>query len=184
MQSRTTQGCAAVARLLLDSGAKISPSDDSNIWPPLVYACYRGHIETAKILIEYGAGTTENDSNPIHYAGQRKHRICQLLVQNRAIDDLISPENALALALFRAAYSYDYKAVEEILSSEPELVHFRDRHKRIALHETCTHGDTRTVKVLLRFGANNSAVDDRGQTPLDRANAHRQHRIAQLLANN
>ena len=120
--------------------------------------------------------------NPIHYAGQRKHReICKLLVEHGAVDDLVEPGDTDLRNLFRAAYSYDPDAVEEILFRRPELVESRDRHGRALLHEACTHGDTKTVRALLRFGADMNAHDNRGHTPMDRASAHRQHNVMKVL---
>lgn len=134
------------------------------------------------MLIEHGAKVTEKDGNPIHFAGQRKHsEICKILVEHGAIDGLVKAGGQKARELFRAAYRYDHKAVEAILSQDPKLVHRKDKHGRSALHEACTHGNTRTVRVLLRFGAEVELQDDRGQTPLDRASAHSQHSVVKIL---
>lgn len=179
----SSRGMHRVIHLLVEKGADVTGSNSADIWPPLVFACYRGHLQAAQALIECGAGTTEEHGNPIHFAGQRKHReICRLLVKSGAIDDLIPSGNPSALKLFRHAYSYEHEKVERILRAEPELVHLRDCHLRTPLHEACTHGDIRTVRVLLKFGVDLKAKDDRGQTAADRATAHRQHSIVKALA--
>ena len=117
-----SRGQSAVAQLLIDHGADVQGNSDDE-WTPLVFAAYRGHVEVAKVLIENGAAVTAEEGNPIHYAGQRKHKdICRLLVENGAIDDLLDSDDSDVLSLFRAAYSYDSEAVNEILARRPELV--------------------------------------------------------------
>lgn len=177
-----SRGQAAVAQLLIDHGADIhGPSDDGD-WTPLVYAAYRGHLEAAKVLIENGADVTSEGGNPIHYAGQRKHKeICRLLVEHGAIDDLVESNDADVLQLFRAAYSYAHDSVRAILSRRPEIVNFKDKHGRTALHEASTQGDTRTVRVLLQCDADTMIKDDNGQRPADRASAHNQHAVSRVL---
>ncbi len=180
-----SRGQSDVAQLLIDHGADLQGPSDGGDWTPLVFASYRGHFEVAKVLIENGAGVTANDGNPIHYAGQRKHKdLCRLLVENGAIDDLMDvddADDADLLALFRAAYSYDAETVNQILARRPKLVDGQDIHRRTPLHEACTHGDTKTVRALLKHGADLTIRDANGQTPADRAAAHNQHAVTKLI---
>ncbi|MGI9241400.1 MAG: ankyrin repeat domain-containing protein [Verrucomicrobiales bacterium] len=177
-----SRGQDEIIRLLIDRGADIEGPTEKGEWSPLVFAAYRGHPGAVEALIAGGAGVGEADGNPIHFAGQRKHKeICRLLVEHGAVDDLVDASAHDLLELFRAAYSYDAEAVEQILDSHPELVHGKDRNGRTPLHEVCTQGDTKTARVLLRAGADPSLPDDRGQTPIDRAAAHRQHAVSRLL---
>jgi ankyrin repeat protein len=177
-----SRGQSEVAQLLLDRGADVHGPSDDDQWTPLVYAAYRGHLEVTKVLIENGAGVTADDGNPIHYSGQRKHKdICRLLVEHGAIDDLVDSDDGDVLNLFRAAYSYDSDTVKEILSRRPELVDSKDIHGRTALHEACTQGDTKTVRAMLKCGADLSIQDANGQTPADRAAAHNQRAVTKAL---
>ena len=177
-----SRGQSAVAQLLIDHGADVHGRGEDSVWTPLVFAAYRGHFEVAKVLIENGAGVTADEGNPIHYSGQRKHKgICRLLVEHGAIDDLIESDDSDVLNLFRAAYSYDSETVKEILARRPELVDCRDKDGRTALHEACTHGDTKTVRALLKCGADVTIKDTNGQTPADRAAAHNQHAVTKIL---
>lgn len=177
-----SRGQSAVAQLLIDHGADVQPGNDGE-WPPLVFAAYRGHADVANVLIENGAGVTAEDGNPIHYAGQRKHKeICRLLVEHGAIDGLLDSDDSDVLSLFCAAYSYDSDTVKEILTRRPDLVDHKDKDGRTALHEACTHGDTKTVRELLKAGADVTIEDTNGQTPADRAASHRQHAVTKLLS--
>ncbi|MDB4766422.1 ankyrin repeat domain-containing protein [bacterium] len=177
-----SRGQVAVIQLLIDYGADVEGANDDDKWTPLVFASYRGHLGAVKVLIENGAGVTVAAGNPIHFAGQRKHKdICKLLVEHGAVDGLSKSSDADVVKLFRAAYSYDSVAVKELLARRPELVNFTDQNGRSPLHEVCTHGDTKTARVLLGAGADVSIKDSDGQTPIDRAADHRQQAVKKLL---
>ena len=177
-----SRGQEAVVQLLLDYKADVQGPTDEDGWTPIVFAAYRGHLDTVKILIEHGAGVTEADGNPIHYAGQRNHKdICRILVEHGAVDDLVDGGDQDLMDLFRAAHSFDSDTVERILKRRPELVDAKDKNGRTPLHEACTYGDAKTVKILLRFGADLTIRDHKLQTPHDRALAHRQQRVIKLL---
>lgn len=177
-----SRGQHAVIELLLDYGADVNGPSHDDQWTPLVFASYRGHFDAVRALIANGAGVSEAAGNPIHFAGQRKHKdICRLLVEHGAIDDLVDSEDADVLRLFRAAYRYDAASVQEILACRPELVNAKDKHGRTLLHEACSHGDTKTARVLLNSGADISICDRNGQSPIDRATAHRQRAVVKLL---
>ena len=177
-----SRGQHKVIKLLLQFGADVQGPTDKGEWTPIVFASYRGHFDAVKVLVENGAGVSEKDGNPIHYAGQRKHKdICRLLVEHGAIDSLIRSKNADVLALFRASYSYDSDAVREILTRRPKIVNSKDKHGRTPLHEACTHGDTKTVRELLKAGADPTIKDKAGQTPADRADAHGKRNVMKIL---
>ena len=177
-----SRGQADAAQLLLEYGANVEGPTANDEWTPLVFAAYRGHLEVAKVLIDNDAGVTAADGNPIHFAGQRKHKdVCRLLVESGALEGLVDSTDLDVLHLFRAAYSYDWEVAKELLTRRPEMVDLKDRHGRTPLHEACTNGDTKTVRVLLKFGADLAIADDQGQTPLQRAEAHRQRSVIKLL---
>lgn len=182
MHVAASRGQHKVIKLLLQFGADVQGPTDKGEWTPIVFASYRGHFDAVKVLVENGAGVSEKDGNPIHYAGQRKHKdICRLLVEHGAIDSLIRSKNADVLALFRASYSYDSDAVREILARRPQIVNSKDKNGRTPLHEACTHGDTKTVRELLKAGADSTIEDKAGQTPADRADAHRKRNVMKIL---
>lgn len=177
-----SRGQAEVLQVLLELGADVKGPTESGDWAPIIFAAYRGHLDAVKVLVEHGAGVAEKDGNPIHFAGQRKHKdICRFLVGEGAIDDLVNSSDGDILQIFRAAYSYESEVVAEILTRRPELHHTQDRNGRTLLHEACTNGDTQTVRVLLRHGADSALLDSNGQSPLDRASVHRQHAVVKLL---
>ena len=182
LHAAASRGKHKVARLLLDNGADVTGPTGRHEWTPLVYAAYRGHYDAACVLIEYGAGVTAKDGNPIHFAGQRKHKeLCRLLVQHGAVDNLVRSKDTNVIDLFRAAYSYDSEAVDRILSEHPKLVNRKDKLGRTPMHEACTNGDVRTVRTLLKHGGDPDLADRNGQTSRDRAVAHNQRAIVKIF---
>ncbi|MEM6689607.1 MAG: ankyrin repeat domain-containing protein [Planctomycetota bacterium] len=177
-----SRGKLDVAKLLIERGADIAGPSKDEQWTPLIYAAYRGHTKLVEFLVAHGAGVTAADGNPIHYSGQRRHKeICRILVQSGALEGLVDTEDPDVVNLFRAAYSYDAESANEILARRPELVDWKDKDGRTAIHEACTQGDTKTVRTLLSFGANLEIRDKYGHTPEDRASSHRQHAVSQII---
>ncbi|MBX2822771.1 MAG: ankyrin repeat domain-containing protein [Rhodothermaceae bacterium] len=177
-----SRGQSRVVELLLDYGSDVNGPTLSGNWTPIVFASYRGHLDTVRVLIDKGAAVQSDGGNPIHYAGQRKHKnICQLLIQHGAIDDRITTTDIDILSLFRATNSFDFNAVEQILSRNGKIINSQDIEGQTVLHHACRNGDTNTVKVLLKHGADNTIVDHNKQSPADEAQKHKQHTIIKLL---
>ncbi len=154
----------------------------SGTWTPIVFASYRGHLDTVRVLIENGADAHSEEGNPIHYAGQRKHKdICRLLVKHGAVDALLTTKDIEVRNLFRAASSYDFDTVNQILSFNTKIVNTKDRKGQTPLHHACRNGDTKTVKVLLKHGADIDIIDINKQSPADEALKHKQHTVMKLL---
>lgn len=51
-----------------------------------------------------------------------------------------------------------------------------------ALHEAAVSGDVQIIKLLLRHKANHSAIDDLGETPLEKARFFGREEVASLLS--
>ncbi|MEW6278188.1 MAG: ankyrin repeat domain-containing protein [Candidatus Eremiobacterota bacterium] len=182
LQVAASRSQCEVARVLLDAGASVQGGPPDVTWTPLVWAAYRGHQEVVALLLEHGADPTSRGGNPIHYAAQRRHKeICRMLVQHGAIDGLLESGSQDELELFRAAFSYDTESVVRVLERRPELIRAANREGETALHVAATLGDTRTVKELLRYGADPQAKSLQGMTPLGRARQHHQQAVASIL---
>lgn len=176
------EGNVEAAKLLLSHGADVNGGAEGWDWRPIVHAAWNNRIEMVKLLIQHGADVTRTGGQPVHYAGQRRHKeVCRILVEAGAIDDLIDPPDPDVISVFRAAYSYDSKALAEILKSKPGLADARDVDGRAPMHEAGTNGAFQVVKVLINAGADVNAKNDSGETPVQRAAAHGHRDVVRLL---
>jgi ankyrin repeat protein len=178
-----TKGDMTIAKLLLDFGADVDGLSEGWEWRPIVHAAWRNDFDMVKLLIEHGADVTQTGGQPIHYAGQRRHKeICRILVEAGAIDDLVQSPDPDVLAVFRAAYSYDASTLTKLLTTSPQLANARDVEGRTPMHEAGTNGAVEVIRVLIEMGADVNAEDNDGETPIQRASSHQHGDVCQLLA--
>lgn len=178
-----SRGQHEVVQLLIDRGATVDGDSAPEDWTPIVWASYRGHVDAVRVLLGNGAAPGQAGGNPIHFAGQRRHReTCRLLADHGAIDELIEMNDADAIELWRAAYSFQSAVVSEVLERKPRLIDSKDRNGRTLLHEVGTHGDTKTARILLKHEIDLNHRDKFGDTALDRAAKHRKQSIVKLLS--
>lgn len=150
-------------------------------WTPLNHASYHGKTELVRSLIELGADVTVNQ--PIHYAGQQGHRtICELLVDQGAVDDLVDDRDPDVVAFFRAVYSYRVEEARNLLDINPALVHARDKEGRTALIEAGTNNAVEIIDLLLERGAHLDR-ERSGGSVAERASGHRHHALVRSLVN-
>ena len=67
------EGNAEIVQKLIDKGANIEIKDKKYGSTPLLFACQNGHIDVAKILLQYGANiraASYNGATALHYATQ------------------------------------------------------------------------------------------------------------------
>lgn len=120
----------------------------------LHFACFFGHPEIAKLLIERGSdlrAVAEKFGNvqPLHSAvASRVHATIELLLLNGA------PVNA------------------------------KQQQGYTALHSAAHHGDMRLAKLLLQYGADPLQKLDDGQTPIDMAQKAGHLELAAMLRAN
>ncbi|HEV7226526.1 MAG TPA: ankyrin repeat domain-containing protein, partial [Pirellulales bacterium] len=173
-------GDSAVIARLLDSGASLIDTRDNNGWTLLCHAALNGHTALARLLIGRGADVRLNQ--PIHYAGQRRHKeICCMLVDAGAVDHLVDSKDERAAAAYRAMYRFDAQGLAPILENQPDIARVRQVDGSTMLHEAATNGAIDIVRSLVQAGAELDAKNDRGQTPLDRAIIHNQLDAGRLL---
>lgn len=127
-----------------------------NAWSPdgyplLGYACFFGHFEVAKLLLERGAQPNVASRNPmkvfpINSAASGKHSgIVKLLLEHGSDPD--------------AAQNSNYTS----------------------LHSAAHNGDVATLKLLLAHGADPKPKTNDGKTPLDMAEDGGHEEAAELL---
>jgi len=143
-----SRGCADVVRSLIDRGADLNAicqdydyGDDVK-WTPLHGAIYSGTPSIARTLLEHGANPNELD-------------------------------NLGATALHfasREGWGEEVTFVELLLEYGAN-VDARDKKGWTSLHEAAYHLNLEVVVVLLNRGADQRAQTNKGETPIQLANA-------------
>jgi ankyrin repeat protein len=176
-----------IARLLLDWGASVNatmsatgPEGAASRVTPLHVA---GSAEVADALLKHGASVTARDDagwTPLHYAAARgntslAHRLLDERTSNigaRTVDGR-TPLDCAAGARGRGGrIRPDTSSLIALLVRRGANVNERcGPDERSALHTACECLNDRAVTALLKAGANPSARDREGRTPLARLQA-------------
>lgn len=163
-------GDAAAIRILLSrSGAQPDALDFDGL-TALSRACYQGHVEAAKALIEGGASlgaVNANKSNALHMAanGGKTETVALLLDQGMPIY-LTDGRGAAALAW--AASAGRKEAAEMLLARGADVAAASD-DGTTALHTAAAANKAEIIALLLRYGAKVEAEDRSGATPATNA---------------
>ena len=130
---------AAITSLLLERGADTNARDKDNA-NPLHWAAYKGRLEATGSLLRHGTDmNAENDNGetPLHLVARGKYE---------------SQEHGASIVRLFLEQGVD--------------VNVRTKHEWTPLHSAAFNGKLRVVGALLYQGANASAENDRGETPL------------------
>lgn len=149
---------------LIDAGGVIQRT-------PLSEACYMGHVEAVRVLLEHGARTDLQDSlgqTALFLASRRGFEavVC-LLLEKGASASLMN--NGGVHALSAAASTGRVGVVRALLRHGAQaLVNCRNERGEGALWWACRHGQVEVVLALLVEGAADWTLTDRlGRTPAD-----------------
>lgn len=134
-------------RLIIEHGADVNAAA-SNGCTALHRAAEANRVGVIHLLAEAGADLDAGDSKPLHYAAGFGFMY-----------DIVSPEAVLALLNVGAE------------------VNAQTRYGETALHKAASragqHGSAEAVKLLLRWGADETIVSARGKTAADNVGARR-----------
>ena len=83
--------------------------------------------------------------------------------------------------LLEAAYKGDASKLEDILSADPRLVSAAGPRGATALHVAARYGHPQLLRLLLRYGADANALDEKGNSPLMKAVQMRKEEAAAVL---
>ena len=176
-------GRVAIARVLLDGGATANSKDDQGRTPLhsvaeryCIYSKNDG-ARVARLLLERGADVSapdENNGTPLHLASYYgKVEIVRVLLDGSALAN--SKDSYGRTSLHKMAgggycYAYgrgdDVIPVAQLLLERGADVNMPDDIDRTPLHLASDAGEVDMVRVLLNAGANASAMNAWGQTPL------------------
>ena len=161
------QGRLAIARLLLDSGADTGERTlDRYEWTPLHLAAMRGRLDVVRLLLDRGADARVRnrsmDWTPLHAAA---------LGGNRGIVELLIARGGDPNCRDRAYHTPADKALEYGHLDAADLLLQKGSRLNFAwwLHYGVRNERRDTVQFLLDRGADVSARDPDGFTPLQRA---------------
>lgn len=161
----SSKGLADIAVLLIAYGARVqSLADDSS--NALQKACKGGHLEVAKVLVGADAAIVNTSDRwmwtPLHHAAHGGHSsLVALLLKYRAAQPARTP---LSLTACHLAASRGDSATVRLLIND---IHFKTREERTPLHSAAAGGHPDVIRLLLKYGADVSAVDRYRKTPRD-----------------
>ncbi|CAC5411871.1 unnamed protein product [Mytilus coruscus] len=150
-----------VAEILIQNGAKVNSRDSKNQTPLHVAK----NKEVAEILHQNGANIHSRNNNGdsvLHLAAsQSDHSAVKLLISLGANVSARNKENQTPLDV---AKSID---VAEMLIQNGADINSADSKGDSALHLAAIQSDDSAVKFLIKLGANVSARNNEGRTPLE-----------------
>lgn len=157
---------------------------------PLYVACQRGHVETAKRLLEkgadinlglkldaglYGAGVNfcpKNEESPVFATCRNGHdSTLQLLLEYGADINLTSKNGE---SLLYAACEFGHQSIVQLILNKEGEVNQRRDDGESPLYVACKNGHDSTVQLLLKNGADINHKTEFGLSPIDaaRLNSH------------
>lgn len=175
LQRACVEGDVEVVKTLLASGASVSMGPRGPFGgrdPPLQVACVQDELEVARVLLEAGAppdGSEESrhPTTPLRAAcGNGNRELVRLLLDKGASPDLVWV-NWDYTPIQMAASLKRTDIVGLLLSRGADVGSRGDSEGGdTALHISCGIADPETVRVLLDAGADASAENWKGETPL------------------
>ncbi|VDI47760.1 blast:Ankyrin-1 [Mytilus galloprovincialis] len=155
-------GCYDTVKYLLDlNGQALNSRVNTTVkndkgWSALHAACYKGHIEVVKLLIDVGINpndTTDSGSTPLHKACQKGHY------------------ETVKFLLDLNGQEFNSRVDTTI----------KDKGGRSALHLACQNGHKEVIKLLIDVGMNINDTTNSGSTPLHHASFGGQYETVKFL---
>ena len=131
---------------------------------PLCASSRRGHVETARVLLEHGADTEargNDDYSILKRIAQDGHvELAQALLEHGADVDV---RDKLGRTPLHMASNWGKSAVAQVLLRHDADVNARNKDNKTPLHNA---GNEEVARVLLEHGADANALDIMNRTPL------------------
>jgi ankyrin repeat protein len=150
---------------------------------PLHEASRNGHVEAARLLIEFCNGiemVRDSDKlSPLHYAAESGHLDVVSLLLSCGVD--VNTKSRFQTTALHVASRNGHLCVVEVLIEHGADVNQIDNKKRTALHKACLKGHRDVAAYLIEHGAEVDAKTSSGQTALCKALKGRHAATVQLL---
>jgi uncharacterized protein len=166
MLEAAVKGDTAKVKELLFQGVSVNVlGPDHNT--PIMEAGYAGHLDTVRLLLDYGADLSMKKSDGA---------TPMALARSKDVADLFRNVNALVDASAKG----NVPALKELIDKGTPL-NGLDEFGHTALTEAAYNGNIAAIKALLEKGANPNIKKSDGETPLSLANGRKHPDIAALL---
>jgi ankyrin repeat protein len=170
LQAASTGGHTEIVRLLLDQGADVN-AQGSYYGNALQAASCCGHVEVVRLLLGEGADVNAQGGkhgNAFFAAIAGKHDDLSFLLLDHGFSYNKVQQDSLGRSRLLLAACCGYlSGLEQDLMSRSASVHEADNHQWTALHWAAYFGQTASINLLLRYGADLTKRDWRGWNPYD-----------------
>lgn len=146
-------GDLAVVQFHVTENPTLVNSYSIDSFTPLGLACYFGHLDIVKFLIEHGADVNKASSNAF--------RVAPL-------------HSSTAISNFE---------ITEYLLRNGADVNVKQQSGVTPLHSAAHNGQPKIVQLLIDYGSDINAITSDGKTPFDMATEKGYHETAELLRN-
>lgn len=138
------------------------------LWTPLFYACFNGHPEIIKMLINQTARIDvfdEQGEAPLHVAVSRGHtEVVDILLEHNAF---VNVRNKPGMTPLHIAAQLGYNSmVMQLITEHGAILDAMTLIKQIPLHLAAESGQLEVCNTLLSLGSDLNAIDNQSQTPL------------------
>lgn len=136
-------------------------------WSPLLYACYHGHPDIIRVLLNQNARVDvfdESGTSALHLAAELGHEdVVELLLENNAF---VNVRNKHGLTPLHLAAKKGYTNMVKHLISDGAVIDAMTLIKQTPLHLAAESGQLEVCQTLLQLKADVNAMDNLSQSPL------------------
>lgn len=170
-------GNARMAKLLLESGAKIEAKDERG-WTPLYGDLSKSRTDVLRLLLAHGAQVRFKRWSPLHCAANSDDPTVVRILLGAGADPLARAENDGRTPLDVA---FDRSVIASLVDAIPDVHGVDETGQTVLCREAGYKCRVEVIKLLLDRGAKVDTADKEGETPLYKAASLRRRRAVEAL---